>query len=162
MFEVAQRHPEIEFRFAGTLRDNQEIEIPSNAKLCGQLTSEQLARFYTNARFIVIPSRCYEGFPVALLEAASHKRCCIAPNHGAFPDLMTEKESNQLGGVLFHPNNIDDLEQKICELWNDKKLSDKLGNLAEINYMKRFLKEIVNDEWEKTLNHIITDETSCN
>ena len=162
LLEVAQRHPEIEFRFAGTLRDNQEIEIHSNAKLCGQLTSEQLAKFYTNARFIVIPSRCYEGFPVALLEAASHKRCCIAPNHGAFPDLMTEKESNQIGGVLFQPNNIEDLEQKICELWSDKKLSDELGSIAEENYKRRFLKEIVNDEWGKTLNQIITNETSCN
>lgn len=162
LLEVAQRHPEIEFRFAGTLRDNKDIVVPSNAKLCGQLTSKQLARFYIDARFIVIPSRCYEGFPVAMLEAASHKRCCIAPNHGAFPDLMTEKESNQIGGVLFQPNNIEDLERKICELWSDKTLFDELGNIAEENYKKRFLKEIVNDKWEKTLNQIITNETSCN
>ena len=93
LIEVARRHPEIEFRFAGTPRDDKTIEVPSNVKLCGHLNSRQLARFYADTRFIVVPSRCYEGFPVALLEAASHRRCCIAPGHGAFPDLMTDKES---------------------------------------------------------------------
>ncbi|MBP5547934.1 MAG: glycosyltransferase family 4 protein [Bacteroidales bacterium] len=154
LLEVAQRHPEIIFRFAGTPRDDKQIEVPTNVRLCGQLTSKQLARFYTNARFIVIPSRCYEGFPVALLEAASHNKCCIAPNHGAFPDLMKDKATENICGLLFNPLEINDLEKKVVQLWNDKKLTDHLGQQAEDNYQRRFLKNQVNKNWDNILNQI--------
>ena len=154
LLEVAQRHPEIEFRFAGTPRDGMEITAPPNVKLCGQLNSKQLASFYTDAHFIVIPSRCYEGFPVALLEAASHKKCCIAPNHGAFPDLMKEKTTDKICGLLFTPLDIDNLEKKVVQLWNDKELSDNLGQQAKDNYQKRFLKEQVNKSWDIILNQL--------
>lgn len=154
LLEVAKRHPEIQFRFAGTLRDDKQIDIPSNVKLCGLLTQERLARFYTNSRFIVIPSRCYEGFPVVLLEASSHKKACIAPNHGAFPDLMLEREYGLLGGRLFTPIDVDDLERNIVELWNDRELTDYLGSIAETNYKNRFLKRKINISWDKFLRQV--------
>lgn len=154
LLEVAQRHPEIEFRLAGTPRNDRDIQTPPNVKLCGQLNETQLARFYTDARFIVIPSRCYEGFPVALLEAASHQRCCIAPNHGAFPDLMLNKKQNKLGGLLFKANDINDLENTITTLWNDRPMSDALGRTAEDNYQHRFRKQSVNELWDKFLRQV--------
>ncbi len=154
LLEVARRHPEIDFRFAGTPRDDKTIVVPSNVKLCGHLNSRQLARFYADARFIVVPSRCYEGFPVALLEAASHSRCCIAPSHGAFPDLMTDEESGETCGLMFKPLDVDNLEKKIIKLWNDRTLADELGSKAENNYKKRFLSEKVNTSWNNTLHQI--------
>lgn len=158
LLEVARRHPEIEFRFAGTPRDDKNIEVPSNVKLCGHLNSRQLARFYADTRFIVVPSRCYEGFPVALLEAASHRRCCIAPDHGAFPDLMTDKVSGETCGLLFKPLDVDDLEEKIIKLWSNKALADELGSKAESNYKNRFLREKVNTQWSNTLHKIAEDK----
>ena len=156
LLEVAQRHPEIEFRFAGTPRDGMKINTPQNVKLCGQLNEKQLARFYSNARFIVIPSRCYEGFPVALLEAASHSKCCIAPNHGAFPDLMTDKDTGKTCGVLFEPNNKEDIENKVIRCWEEKDITEDLGKLAERNYKKRFQKEVINNSWDKILKQVVT------
>ena len=158
LLEVAQRHPEIEFRFAGTPRDGYKIKTPQNVKLCGQLDKTQLAQFYADARFIVIPSRCYEGFPVALLEAASHSRCCIAPNHGAFADLMFNPKQDKLGGMLFQPNDIDDLEKTVIGLWNDKTMSEELGQTAENNYRLRFQRQTVNESWDKILRKFVDDK----
>ena len=155
LLEVARRHPEMVFKFAGTLRnDMPPMDIPANVTLCGQLDARQLSVFYSNARFIVIPSRCYEGFPMALLEASSHRRCCIAPNHGAFPDLMTDAESGAATGLLFKPLDIDDLEQKVMRLWDNCNESERLGMMAERNYKHRFTKETVIGEWNRFLNHV--------
>lgn len=154
LIEIAKRHPEIQFRFAGTIREDDKIEIPSNVKLCGLLSQERLARFYDRARFIVIPSRCYEGFPVVMLEASSHKCCCVAPNHGAFPDLITDKSTGAEGGLLFKPLDVDDLENKIMHLWNNPQLCTQLGQVAEENYRKRFLKEKLNITWDKFLRQV--------
>ena len=119
------------------------------------LQTDRLARFYENAAFIVIPSRCYEGFPIVLLEASSHGRCCVAPNHGAFPDLMTDPDSHEVGGRLFNPCDIDSLGQTIVSLWNNKELVSKLGTVAEQNYRKRFLKRINTHDWDVFLKEIV-------
>lgn len=154
LLEVARRHPEIPFRFAGTARDGLEIETPRNATLCGQLDKKQLAAFIAASRFIVIPSRCYEGFPVAFLEAASHKRCCIAPNHGAFPDLMRDSRNGEPTGMLFEPANIDSLEKAVSELWNNKEQAEALGQKAEQNYKNRFLKQDIIEALDQLLRQI--------
>ena len=155
LIEVARRHPEIEFRLAGEIRDGNNIQLPQNIQMCGYLTNERLARFYCNSSFIMIPSRCYEGFPMVLLESSSHQRCCIAPNHGAFPDIMTEKESGEVSGVLFNPLDVDDLERKTVELWSNKNESVRLGLLAEKNYKDRFIKAKSNQQWDYFLKEII-------
>lgn len=155
LLEIARRHPEMEFRYAGSLRDNRPLEVPSNVKFYGQLDQKQLARFYTEARFIVIPSRCYEGFPVVLLEASSHGKPCIAPNHGAFPDLMFNREDQRFGGMLFKPLDIDDLEQKITELWNHREEAAAMGRCAKSNYLQRFEKQQINIAWDKFLKQIV-------
>lgn len=158
LVEVARRHPEIEFRFAGTLREDEQAPELPNVKLCGQLPQDQLAQFYDDSRFIVIPSRCYEGFPVALLEASSHSRCCIAPDHGAFRELMTNCENGETAGLLFRPNDIDDLEHKIVKLWNNTPQSIELGAKAFRNYDKRFLKENIVTAWDKLLHRLVNDK----
>ena len=154
LLKVARRHPEIEFRFAGTIRDGGQIDVPDNVTLCGQLDAAKLASFYVDSAFIVIPSRCYEGFPVALLEASSHSRCCIAPSHGAFPDLMTNSENGEVAGLLFTPLDVDDLERKVISLWQNKEKSERLGKMAEQNYKSRFLKQKVNADWNSFLKEV--------
>ena len=157
LVEVARRHPEIPFRFAGTLREGIDLSLPENVMLCGQIDATRLSQFYDEAHFIVIPSRCYEGFPVVLLEAAAHGKACVAPDHGAFPNLMTDNESGNMSGVLFAPVDIDDLEQKVMALWNDRGRLSQLGNNALDLYNKRFEKETVNRSWDRFL-HEITEQ----
>ncbi len=156
LLEVARRHPEIPFRFAGTLRE--EFTAPSlpNVTLCGQLDRQALQQLYADSLFVVIPSRCYEGFPVALLEASSMGRCSIAPDHGAFRDLMTDRTSDELCGLLFTPLDVDDLEEKVVRLWNDTTLADSLGDKARKNYNERFLKETITASWDALLQKTAT------
>ena len=161
LLHVARRHPEIPFRFAGTLREGLSVEPLPNVTMCGQIDRQHLAQFYRGSRFVVIPSRCYEGFPVALLEAASVSRCCIAPDHGAFRDMMTDNNGN-LCGLLFRPLDIDDLEDKIVYLWNNNSDSSTLGEKASQNLDSRFRKEKTIGEWNLLLERLANKSETIN
>ena len=145
LLEVARLHPEIPFRLAGPSRDdNTHCELP-NVTFCGTLDRDHLSTFYQEAAFIVIPSRCYEGFPMVLLEASIHKKPCIAPNHGAFPELI--HKGNAATGMVFTPGNIQDLEQQLVNLWNNPQQIDLMGAKAYHNVTTYYNKAFITTQW---------------
>lgn len=146
LIEVAQRHPEITFRLAGAQREQSDISIPKNVVFMGYLQKEELSEFIQKARFVVIPSRCYEGFPMAILEAASHGKPTVCPNHGGFTEIIGQGK-NAIG-KLFEPSNVDDLEKQIVELWNDPKTTEDLGEKAFKKLQERYSSEVVYKQWE--------------
>ena len=139
LVEVARKHPEIKFCFAGAQREKNNTEIPKNVEFKGYLQKKE-------SRFIVIPSRCYEGFPMAILEAACHGKPAIAPNHGGFTEIIGQGE-NAIG-KLFEPSNTDDLDKQIAELWNNQTLTEELGEKAFKKLKKHYDSEVVYKQWE--------------
>ena len=146
LVEVARKHPEIKFRFAGAQREQKNTDIPSNVEFAGYLQKDKLLEFIQKARFIVIPSRCYEGFPMAILEAACHGKPAIASNHGGFTEIIGQGE-NAIG-KLFEPGNTDDLDKQIAELWNNQTLTEELGEKAFKKLKKHYDSEVVYKQWE--------------
>ena len=128
LLEVARKHPEIPFKFAGALREDSIDEMPGNIALMGHISGQEYEDFVRNARFIVMPSRCYEGFPMAILEAAAQGKPTIGPDHGGFSEIIG-KGGNAIGR-LFKPNDINDLEQQVVRLWNAPEDITRLGRAA--------------------------------
>lgn len=145
LIEVAQKHPEIKFCFAGAQREKNNTEIPENVEFKGYLQKKELSKFIQESRFIVIPSRCYEGFPMAILEAACYGKPAIAPNHGGFTEIIG-KEDKAIG-YLFEPNNVCDLEEQIVTLWNNPALASDLGRKAFEKLRKEYSSEVVYEKW---------------
>jgi glycosyltransferase involved in cell wall biosynthesis len=56
----------------------------------GSLASDHVAAEMRAAGLIVIPSTCYEGFPVVLAEAASHGRGVMVSDHGGLGAIVEE------------------------------------------------------------------------
>ena len=146
LVEVARKHPEIKFCFAGAQREKNNTEIPKNVEFKGYLQKKELSKFIQESRFIVIPSRCYEGFPMAILEAACHGKPAIASNHGGFTEIIGQGE-NAIG-KLFEPGNTDDLDKQIAELWNNQTLTEELGEKAFKKLKKHYDSEVVYKQWE--------------
>lgn len=128
LIEVARRHPDIQFRLAGAQRMLGEVEMPKNVCFMGYLKGKELSDFIQNARFLAIPSRCYEGFPMAILEAAQFGKPIIGPNHGGFTEIIGEGDAAI--GRLFRPGNVDDLERHVVALWNNSNEIARLGEKA--------------------------------
>ncbi|OUQ51592.1 lipopolysaccharide N-acetylglucosaminyltransferase [Alistipes sp. An116] len=152
--EVARRHPEITFRFAGALRDPDIVEnLPTNVTLVGYLHGEELNAFYKGAAFFVMASRWYEGFPVSILEAAQFGKPTIGPNHGGFTEIIGEGDAAI--GRLFAPGDVDALEQQIVSLWNNPCEITRLGEKAHDKLLREYSTEVIYQEWNDLIKSIL-------
>lgn len=153
LLEIARRNPTIPFRIAGANRYGYTKDLPSNITLSGYLEGSELSNFIRNASFIVIPSRCYEGFPMSILEAASHRKPVVAPNHGGFPEIIGIGDSKI--GYLFRPYDSADLEDKIKALWKAPEEVERLGRRAYEITAKLYDAEIIYERWMKLYRETI-------
>ena len=71
----------------------------------GQRTNTEVAQVLAESKYIVIASRWYEGFPMALLEAFSAGTPAIVPDHAAFPEMLERGQC----GFLFEPSSAESL-----------------------------------------------------
>lgn len=152
LIEVARRHPEISFRFAGAQRENSFEQLPANVQMVGYLQGGQLDDFIGNCRFIVMASRWYEGFPMVILEAALQGKPAIGPAHGGFLEIIGEGDSAI--GTLFQPGNVDDLEEKVSALWEDQKKCMRLGERAFRKLKNVYSTEITSAQWIQLLTSV--------
>jgi len=143
---AAKHLPHIQFYFTGnpthmicTIK-----HIPNNIKFVGWLNAPQLADFYRNARFIVIPSIYYETFGLVAIEAMSHGLPVIASRCGALKEIVEDA----ITGLLFQTGNVSELVSKIKLLWENPVLCKQLGTASrdkiinvynEKNYFKRLM-----------------------
>jgi glycosyltransferase involved in cell wall biosynthesis len=151
--ELARRNPQIHFKIAGTIRDKSLIgEIPNNLEILGYVSGEALSNFYSGSRFIVMPSRCYEGFPMTILEAANYNKPVITPDHGGFTEIIGH-DDNAIG-QLFTPGDIASIESAIIELWNDTDEVTRLGNAAHCKLTKEYSIEVISQKWNQLIKEL--------
>ena len=154
ILDVAQRHPEIPFRIAGAVREKGLIEdLPSNVKLMGHLNGTDFQEFNAKARFFLMASRCYEGFPMVILEAASYSTPTNGPNHGGFTEIIGS--GDDAIGLLFTPGNTKSLETAILKLWSDPSETLRLGQKAYQKLLTQYSTEVIAQKWDKLIKSLI-------
>lgn len=147
--EAARRHPEIGFRLAGAVGDPELVaDLPPNVELTGFLRGRDLEDFYEGARFVVMASRCYEGFPMAILEAARHSRATVAPDHGGFTEIVSG------AGVLFRSGDADSLAEAVSGLWHDPLRASALGRKAVERLRERYATPVVARQWGEIVERL--------
>ena len=155
IIEAARRHPGIPFRFAGAVRDADLVEdLPANVTLMGHLSGNDLDKFYRNARFFVMASRWYEGFPMTILEAARYSKPMIAPDHGGFTEIIGHGDTAI--GILVTPNDPSSLESAISSLWSSPSRSCTLGISAHDKLKSEYSTEVISQKWNTLLKFIIS------
>lgn len=149
LVEVARRNPHIKFRFAGATRSQNDKLTSDNVDFVGYLQKVELQEFIKHAKFVVMPSRCYEGFPMAILEAAQYGKPTIGPDHGGFSEIIGRGDIAI--GRLFRPGDIDDMEQQVVALWNNNQETAELGRKAFEKLHRKYSSEVVYRQWERLL-----------
>lgn len=153
IIEAARRHPDIPFKLAGAVRDTDLVaDLPSNVELAGYLSGEKLRDFYANARFFVMASRWYEGFPMTILEAARFAKPMVAPDHGGFTEIIGR--GDDAIGILVSPGNSDSLSDAIYELWRSSSKTQQLGRKAYDKLKHTYSIDVVSAQWSKLLDKI--------
>lgn len=150
IIETARRNPEIPFRLAGAVRDEDLVsDLPDNVDIVGYLSGKELEDFYKNARFFVMASRWYEGFPMTILEAARYGKPMIAPGHGGFTEIIGH--GYDATGILFTPNDVTSLNNAVTTLWADTAKVDQLGKGAYSKLKKHYSTDVIAKKWNMLL-----------
>lgn len=150
IIETARRNPGIPFRLAGAVRDKELVEnLPENVKLMGHLSGAGFERFNSGARFFVMASRCYEGFPMAILEAARYGKPTIAPDHGGFTEIIGR--GDDAVGILTRPGDVETLDNAITSLWNNPSEARRLGLAAYDKLKARYSTQVIATKWDNLL-----------
>lgn len=91
-----------------TYKDNQNIEF------LGQKTWEELSPVLAHAKFMVLPSECSENNPLTVIEAQSLGTPVLGARIGGIPELIEEGKT----GMTFESRNVEDLKEKIQQMWD--------------------------------------------
>ncbi len=106
----------------------------------GHKSHNEVIELIKMARFLVLPSECYENFPYSIIEAMACGKPVIASRLGGIPELVRNWET----GLLFNPGDPENLSLKIKFLFRHPDKAKALGESA---------KEFVNKELNKDVHY---------
>ncbi len=140
LLAAATRMPDVPVRLAGDgpLLDCLTEQAPASTTLLGRLNGQSMTAFYRGARFVVLPSTCFEMCPLVVSEAMSHGLPVVASRIGGNPELVDDGAT----GLLFEPGNAADLADKIWTLWNDPELCRRLGRAGREKAVRQYGEEV--------------------
>lgn len=112
-----------------------------NISLVGFKQWEELKYIIGKARFLIIPSACYEVFGLVSLEAQALGTPVLAANIGGLPETICSEHS----GDLFEPGNIKEMQDKIHKMFTTHFDYVTIANNARYVFsMKNYYNKIIN------------------
>lgn len=99
----------------------------SGIEFLGPVWGDGLKDVLAGAKFIVVPSEWYENSPYVVYQSFAMGKPVVGSRiRGGIPELVRDGEN----GLLFEPCNSGDLREKIGILYNDDRLSARMGRQA--------------------------------
>jgi len=140
LLRAARKFPGLPVRLAGDGPSMAQLvaQAPKNAKFLGALNRRKLALFYRKARFVVVPSLCFESGSLVTAEAMSHGLPVIASRIGGLPEMVEDGVT----GLLFEPGNAEDLALKMNLLWENPGLCRRMGETGREKAAREYNEEV--------------------
>lgn len=114
-----------------------KTDCTTQVYLAGSIDHRQLGGIIKRARVMVTPTQttCPEGRCMAAMEGLALGVPVIAPDFGPFPYLI----KNNVNGLLYEPDSVEDLGRKLHDLLVDQTLYQRL--LAGVHHSQKHLLE---------------------
>jgi glycosyltransferase involved in cell wall biosynthesis len=109
----------------------------SNIVLRGRLTRDQSLAAMKGARFLILPSECYENFPLTIAEAFASGVPVICSRLGAMQEIVDDGRT----GLHFSPGHAGDLAAKVEWAWAHPDRMTAMGREARAEYESRYTPE---------------------
>lgn len=112
----------------------------SQGPICwlGHQNAEALAKLMANAEMLVIPSECYEGFPMVLVEAYARGLPIVASRLGGLRELVVDGVT----GAHFNPVDADSLARAVAGLHSDQPALQACSRNARDQYLSNYSSEV--------------------
>jgi glycosyltransferase involved in cell wall biosynthesis len=127
--------PELRIVGDGPLRTELEKAVAvSNIRFLGQLPSGESIRQIGNARMLLLPSECFEGFPMVIREAFALGTPAAVSNLGPLPSIV----NSGVNGVVFEPSTPQSLLATVRQAWQTPGMLEQLGKGARVSFDKLY------------------------
>lgn len=125
----------------GPLRTDLENYAASNSlssvRFLGRLDHDKTWAAIKEASFLILPSECYENFPMTIVEAFASATPVICSGQGAMQEIVEDHGT----GLHFEPNNSDDLADKVAWAWSRPARMRTMGMSARGEYELKYTAE---------------------
>ena len=122
----------------GPLREQLEADRKAlgleNVEFLGYLDHTHALEAIKNSRFLILPSQCYEAFPMVIAEAYACGVPVIAANHGATAELVEAERT----GLLFNPGDSLDLAATILSACQEPERLEEMGLAARAKFVSAY------------------------
>jgi glycosyltransferase involved in cell wall biosynthesis len=121
--------PNLELKVLGTGPQAAELQELvrrcglDNVMFLGYVAGEEKWHLLRHALATVVPSVCYENFPLAILDSLAVGTPAVASQLGSIPYIVRDGET----GVLFHAGDSTDLRAKLAGLIDDPQRALAMG-----------------------------------
>jgi glycosyltransferase involved in cell wall biosynthesis len=143
LIEAAKLLSDIPFKIVGNGPDYEPLQQVvrdsglTNVEFLGPKWGDELFPILNAARAVVVPSIWHENFPYVINQAFSIGKPVIGSDRGGIPELV----ENGKRGLIFEPNDVEELAACIRRLYGDVVEAHKMGDAA-----KAYSDDIFNDE----------------
>jgi glycosyltransferase involved in cell wall biosynthesis len=110
----------------------------SNVRFLGPQPKAAVIRHMRRAKFLVLPSECYEGFPLVLAEAFA----CGLPVLGSRIGSVEEIIDHGVTGLLFETGSVVDLRDKALWLATRDDERREMARNARSTYLSHYTPEV--------------------
>lgn len=115
-----------------------KLNLENDAILIGEVPHEDTQKYYSITDIFVFPTRdIIECMGMTLMQAMAAEIPCVAANIDGVPEAVVHNKS----GLLFTPEDVNDLTEKILLLLENEELGKSLAREAKITAEKNFRKE---------------------
>ncbi len=116
-----------------SMREKEAVKT-GKARMLGHQSREEIRLLMAGAAFIVVPSVCYEGFPMVVLEAFASGKAVLCSSLGGLNELVMEGVT----GKKFSAGSSGSLAKAANELISDKRLLLRMGRSARGEFESKY------------------------
>lgn len=136
--EWGEAAPELRIIGDGPLKDSLMrlvSERPDvNIRMMGQLPAADAERNISEARLLILPSVCFEGFPMVVREAFAFGTPAAVSNIGALPEIVNKN----VNGLVFEAGDSTSLCKTVRTVWEQDGTLQELGKGAHAEFLAKY------------------------
>lgn len=122
----------------------------------GKMPSQQVLEYMSSAKFLVVPSIWYEGFPLTIVESYSVGTPVLCSKIGSLEEVVIPEQT----GLHFNPGDIHDITKTISKALDIDQISyEVMRSNTLLNFERKYTEEINYKHLMEIYNQVIEENS---
>jgi glycosyltransferase involved in cell wall biosynthesis len=134
------------------IRKIKEHGYKKSVKIYPEFMGNKKLEFFNNVDVISVPVRKHDGYGLYILEANGAGVPVVQPSTGAFPEILEMTG----GGLIYLPDNKEELVKMLVKLLTDNVLRKELGETGRRNVLERLSLEKMSAALSEIYNGLLS------